>query len=249
MPNPWDRGSARLLAGLGFRALATTSSGHATTLGRIDGAVTRDEALANAELIVGATDLPVSADLENGFADEPSGVADCVGLASATGLAGCSIEDYTGHPDQPIYPLEQAAERIAAAARVAHGDVPIVLTARAENLLHGRHDLADTIERLRAFEQAGADVLYAPGLSDIDDIRRVVAAVEVPVNVLLLPGGPTVSELAAAGVARLSVGGAFCYTAMGAVVEAARELLDDGTYGFWERAALGRAEVRAAFGA
>ena len=249
LPNPWDRGSARLLAGLGFRALATTSSGHATTLGRIDGAVTRDEALANAEMIVGATDLPVSADLENGFADEPSGVAECVELAAATGLAGCSIEDYTGDPAQPIYPLELAAARIAAAAQVAHGSRPMVLTARAENLLHGRPDLADTIERLRAFEQAGADVLYAPGLTDLDDIRRVVDSVELPVNVLALPGGPTVPELAAAGVARVSVGGAFAYTAMGAVVEAARELLDHGTYGFWDRAARGRAEVRAAFGA
>src|SRR4051794_24744054 len=176
IPNPWDAGSAKLLASLGFKALATTSSGFAATLGRLDGSVTRDEALAHSAQIVAATDLPVNGDLENGFADEPDGVAQTVRLAIDAGLAGCSIEDYTGHSDDDIYPLELAAERIAAAAQAA-GD-EIVITARAENHIHGRDDLPDTIARLQAYQEAGADVLYAPGLRSADEIRAVVEAVD-----------------------------------------------------------------------
>jgi 2-methylisocitrate lyase-like PEP mutase family enzyme len=249
LPNPWDRGSARLLASLGFRALATTSGGFAATLGRLDGSVSREEALASAASIVDATDLPVSADLENGFADEPSGVADTVRGALAAGLAGCSVEDFSGREDAPIYELAAAVERVAAAAEAAHaGPVHLVLTARAENYLHGRADLADTIARLQAYQQAGADVLYAPGLADLEDIRRVVEAVDLPVNVLARPGVPSVAELASVGVARISVGGGFMFAALGALVEAADELRDAGTYGFWEHASVGVKAVREAFG-
>ena len=194
LPNPWDRGSARLLAWLGFEALATTSSGFAATLGRLDGSVTRDEALGHAAEIAGATELPVSADLESGFADDPDGVAETLGLALQAGLAGCSVEDATGRPDAPIYPAGLAAERVRAAAEAAHrGPVRLVLTARAENYLHGRPDLADTIARLQAYQEAGADVLYAPGLRRLEDIGQVVAAVDRPVNVLALPGAPPVA--------------------------------------------------------
>jgi 2-methylisocitrate lyase-like PEP mutase family enzyme len=248
LPNPWDRGSAVLLAGLGFQALATTSSGFAATLGRLDGAVTREEALEHAAQIVQATDLPVSADLENGFADEPEGVAETVRLAAETGLAGCSVEDFTGHPDTPIYDPSLAAARIEAAAEAAHrGPVGLVLTARAENHLHGRPDLADTIDRLQAYQQAGADVLYAPGLTRLEDIRQLVASVDRPVNVLARPGVPPVAQLADVGVRRVSVGGGFAFAALGALVEAATELLEDGTYGFWERAAIGSKTTRSAF--
>lgn len=240
LPNAWDAGSARVLASLGFDALATTSSGHAATLGRVDGSVTRDEALAHAAQLVGATELPVSADLENGFADDPQDVAETVRLAIEAGLAGCSIEDYTGDPDDPIYEPDLAAERIAAAARAAHdGPVRLVLTGRAENYLHGRKDLDDTIARLRAYQEAGADVLYAPGLSDAQDIKDVVEALDRPVNVLARPGAPPVKELAELGVARVSVGGAFAFAALGSLVEAAGELRDHGTYGFLERARTG----------
>lgn len=246
IPNPWDAGSARLLASLGFQALATTSSGFAATLGRLDGEVTRDEALAHAAALVAAVDLPVSADLEHGFADEPDAVAETVRLAAATGLAGCSIEDSTKRPDDPIYEMGVAVDRVRAAVDAAHaGPAGIVLTARAENLLHGR-DLADTIARLQAFEAAGADVVFAPGLRAIDDVRAVVASVGVPVNVLAFPGGPGVAELAAAGVARISVGGTLAYTALGAVVEAARALLEGGTIGGGQLADVGRRAFRAA---
>ncbi|MEY2464012.1 MAG: hypothetical protein QOH64_2150 [Acidimicrobiaceae bacterium] len=248
LPNPWDAGTAKLLASLGFSALATTSSGFAATLGQLDGSTSRDQAVAHAATIVDATDVPVSADLENGYVDEPEAVAETIGLALAAGLAGCSIEDYTGRADDPIYELGLATERIEAAAEAAHkGDVRLVLTARAENHIRRRHDLAETITRLQAFQAAGADVLYAPGLSTADDIRRVVTSVDLPVNVLALPGGPTVAELEAIGVRRISVGGAFAYAALGAVVDAARELLDEGTYGFWDRASTGRTAARAAF--
>jgi 2-methylisocitrate lyase-like PEP mutase family enzyme len=249
LPNPWDVGSALLLASLGFEALATTSSGFAATLGRLDGSVTRDEALAHAAALVAATPLPVSADLENGFADAPADVAETVRGALDAGLAGCSIEDATGDAGGPIYCLEHAVARIAAAADAAHaGPVHLVLTARAENHLHGRDDLDDTIARLRAYGEAGADVVYAPGLTRIEDIRRVVGEVGRPVNVLALPGVPPVAELAAAGVARISVGGAFAFAAIGAVVEAARELREDGTYGYWPRARAGSAAGKRAFG-
>ena len=248
LPNPWDRGSARLLASLGFRALATTSSGFAGTLGRLDGSVTRDEALAHATSIVDATDLPVSADLENGFADEPAGVAETVRLALGTGLAGCSVEDFTERADASIYDLDLAADRVRAAAEAAHGGpVHLVLTARAENHIRGRPDLPDTIRRLQAYQEAGADVLYAPGLIDQEEIRQVVASVDRPVNVLAGPGAPTVPELAAIGVSRVSVGGAFAFAALGALIEAARELRTTGTYTFWERAGIGLEGARAAF--
>jgi 2-methylisocitrate lyase-like PEP mutase family enzyme len=246
--NPWDQGSAKLLASLGFQALATTSSGYAATLGRLDGSVTRDEAVGHAASIVQATGLPVSADLENGFADDPAGVAETLGLALEAGLAGCSVEDFTGSQDAPIYDAGLAAERVAAAAEVAHrGPVRLVLTARAENHLYDRPDLRDTIARLQAYQEAGADVLYAPGLSRLEDIRQVVASVDRPVNVLARPGVPAVADLAAAGVSRVSVGGAFAFAALGAVVRAARELREDGTYGFWELAGMGAQGARSAF--
>ncbi len=248
LPNPWDAGSAKLLASLGFQALATTSSGFAATLGRLDGSVTREEALAHAAAVVAATSLPVSADLENGFDHHPEGVAQTIVGALQAGLAGCSIEDFTGSGREPIYELAQARERVAAAAEAAHaGPVHLVLTARAENHLHGRHDLADTIERLQAYAEAGADVLYAPGLTSINEIAELVRLLPLPVNVLARPGAPPVEALAAAGVSRISVGGAFAFAAAGALVEAAVELLDRGTYGFWERAAKGSRAAATAF--
>jgi 2-methylisocitrate lyase-like PEP mutase family enzyme len=247
LPNPWDQGSAKLLASLGFQALATTSSGFASTLGRLDGSVSRDEALAHAAVIVTATELPVSADLESCFADDPEGVARTVALAAETGLAGCSVEDYTGDDDEPVYELGLAAERVAAAAAAAHaGPARLVLTARAENYLHGRQDLADTITRLQAYQEAGADVLYAPGLTSLADIRQVVTSVDRPVNVLALSGAPPVSELALSGVSRVSVGGAFAYAALGALVDAATELRDKGTYGYLANSATGRRAVQRA---
>jgi 2-methylisocitrate lyase-like PEP mutase family enzyme len=243
MPNPWDVGSARLLASLGFQALATTSSGFAATLGRLDGTVSREEAIAHAAQLVAAVDVPVSADLENCFADDVGGVAETLTAAVAAELAGCSIEDWSG---ERLYPAQEAAERVRAAAREADGR--LVLTARAENHLHGRDDLADTIARLQAYQEAGADVLYAPGLTDLDSISTLVRELDRPVNVLAMAGGPSVVELADAGVARISVGGAFAFAAIAAVVEAARELLDDGTYGYTARSRAGSAAARAAFG-
>lgn len=247
MPNAWDLGSAAILASLGFQALATTSSGHAATLGRLDGSVTREEVLAHAAALSEATDLPVSADLENGYADEPEGVADTIEKARRTGLAGCSVEDYDPHKDA-IYELGLARERVVAAAEIAHsGPVRLVLTGRAENYIRGREDLADTIARLQAYQEAGADVLYAPGLIRAQDIRNVVESVDRPVNVLARPGAPSTTELAALGVARVSVGGAFAFAALGALCEAATELRDRGTYGYLERAAVGGRAARDAF--
>jgi len=217
------------------------------TLGRLDGSVSREEALAHAADIVAATALPVSADLENCFADDPDGVARTVALAAETGLAGCSLEDFTGDEDAPIYDIGLAAERVAAAAEAAHaGPARLVLTARAENYLHGRPDLADTITRLQAYQAAGADVLYAPGLTSLADIRQVVAAVDRPVNVLAFSGVPPVGELAGAGVSRVSVGGAFAFAALGALVGAATELRDKGTYGYLANSATGRQAVQRA---
>jgi 2-methylisocitrate lyase-like PEP mutase family enzyme len=247
LPNPWDLGSARLLASLGFEALATTSSGFAATLGRNDGSVSREEALVHAAVIVAATDLPVSADLENAFADEPAGVAETIRLAIQVGLAGASVEDFT-RQDDPIYDLRLAAERVAAAVETAHvGPARLVLTARAENYLHGRADLADTIARLQAYQEAGADVLYAPGLRRLEDIRQVIREVDRPVNVLALDGVPTVAELAEAGVSRISVGGSFAFAALGALVSAATELREQGTYGFRAASAAGAVAARRAF--
>jgi 2-methylisocitrate lyase-like PEP mutase family enzyme len=250
LPNPWDAGSARVLASLGFAALATTSSGFAATLGRPDGSVTRDEAISGAAAIAAATPLPVSADLENGFGDHPDEVVATVAAALQAGLAGCSIEDHTGRSDDPVYDHQLAAERIAAAADAAHsGPRRLVLTARAENYLYGRDDLADTIARLRRYGEAGADVLYAPGLIRPDDIREVVQAVGKPVNVLALAGAPTVAGLAELGVARISVGGAFSYAALAALAEAATELRETGTYGYLQRSAAGRKVAGSAFSA
>jgi 2-methylisocitrate lyase-like PEP mutase family enzyme len=247
LPNPWDQGSARVLAALGFQALATTSSGFAATLGRLDGSVSRDEALAHAAAVVAATELPVSADLESCFADDAAGVARTVTLAVEAGLAGCSLEDATGDEDEPIYDIGVAAERVAAAAEAAHaGPVRLVLTARAENYLHRRLDLADTITRLQAYQAAGADVLYAPGLKSLADIRRVVEEVDRPVNVLAVAGAPPVGELAEAGVSRVSVGGAFAFAALGALADAATELRDQGTYGYLAGSAAGRQAIQRA---
>jgi len=246
MPNPWDVGTAKLFASLGFKALATTSSGHAATLGRLDGEVSREEALDHASEIAAATELPVNADLEACFAKEPAAVAETIGLAKETGIVGCSVEDWSG---EAIYDAGLAAERVAAAAQAAHsGTSRLVLTARSENYLHGRRDLADTIGRLQSFQEAGADVVYAPGVYAIDDIAQLVSSVDVPVNVLILPGGATVGELASVDVARVSVGGALNLVALGATTQAARELLEAGTHSFWDTAKAGQKARDEAFG-
>ncbi len=247
LANAWDTGSARLLASLGYEALATTSAGHAGTLGRLDGGVGRDEALAHARELAAATELPVSADLERGFADEPAEVAQTLRLAGETGLAGCSIEDASQDEASPIYEAGLARARIEAAAASAHDGANLVLTARCENYLRGRRDLSDTIARLQSYQEAGADVVYAPGLADAEDIRRVVESVDVPVNVLCVPGGPNVAELAALGVARISVGGAFFHVALGALAAAAREWREQGSHAFWQDALAGMKAGRKAF--
>jgi 2-methylisocitrate lyase-like PEP mutase family enzyme len=248
LPNPWDTGSAKILASIGFQALATTSAGMAAAMGRLDGNVTRDEALAHSRVIVDATDLPVSADLENCYADEPEGVAETVQLALATGLAGGSVEDWGGNDQPEIYDATLAAERVAAAVEAAHaGPVHYVLTARCENYLRGVRDLDDTIARLLSYQAAGADVLYAPGVQDTADIRRIVEAVDLPVNVLALPGTAPVAELGAIGVKRISVGSGFSNVAAGALAEAGRELLEQGTYDFWTVAGQGMAVILEAF--
>jgi len=234
LPNPWDLGSAKILASMGFPALATTSAGFANSLGLADGAVTRDEAISHAALIGDATSLPVNGDLENGFGDEPEAVAKTIEGALAAGLAGCSIEDFA---DGSIYPREVAIERIRAAAEVNRRSTSaLMLTARAENHIRGNPDLSDTIERLQAYQEAGADVLYAPGLMKIDDIRTLIAAVDLPVNVLLMPGGPPVPNLFEAGATRVSTGSAISMAAQSAIVDAAKELLDSGTQTFWTNA-------------
>jgi 2-methylisocitrate lyase-like PEP mutase family enzyme len=247
VPNPWNAGSARLLQWLGFDALATTSSGFASSLGRLDGAVSRAETLEECARIVDAVAIPVTADLVNGFADDPAAVAQTVTDAIGVGLAGCSIEDFTGTERAPIYDRGLAVERVAAAAEAAHqGERKLVLTARAENYLHGATDLKDTIVRLQAFQEAGADVLYAPGLVTAADIAAVVSAVDLPVNVLLLAAGPSVAELDELGVSRISVGGSLAYAALGALVDASRELRD-GSADFWDLAKRGRDSARASF--
>jgi 2-methylisocitrate lyase-like PEP mutase family enzyme len=249
LPNAWDAGTAKLFEHLGFAAVATTSAGFAATLGRLDGHVTVHEMLEHADAVASATTLPVSVDFENGFADDPARVARNVERLRTTGVAGCSVEDFARREDDPIYDLGAAAARVEAAAAAAHdGDARLVLTARAENYLHGRPDLPDTIARLQAYQQAGADVLYAPGVQSLGDIRSILAAVDVPVNVLALPGTAPVAELAAAGVRRISVGSGFSRVALGATVDAARELLERGTYGFWDVAASAGVPVREAFG-
>jgi 2-methylisocitrate lyase-like PEP mutase family enzyme len=243
--NPWNAGTARILTAIGFEALATTSAGFAFAAGCRDSAaaLTRGEVLENARSIVEATHLPVSADLLNGFGRPPETCAETIRLASDTGLAGGSIEDATGDPNDPIYEFQLAVDRIAAAAQAAR-DCQFLLTARAENFLHGRPDLDDTIRRLEAFALAGADVLYAPGLPSLDAIKTVCASVSRPVNVLMGFRGATfaVDVLAAAGVKRISVGGAFVRAALGAFIRAAREVKDKGTFSF-AADAISHAEV------
>jgi len=235
IPNPWDAGSAKILAALGFEALASTSAGCAFSRGYLDSApeMTRDVILQNAKDIADATPLPASADLQNGFGHSPDNCAETIRLAANVGLAGGSIEDSTGDPNNPIYDFQHATERVAAAAEAAHAS-HFLLTARAENFLHGRPDLDDTIRRLQSFAQAGADVLYAPGLSTLEAIRTVCTSVSKPVNVLLgLPGvALSVAEVAAVGVKRISVGGSFARAALGALVRAAREVKEKGTFSY-----------------
>ncbi len=240
IPNPWDAGTARMLAALGFKALATTSAGLAFSLGRRDGEklITREEAMAHARTIVGAADLPVSADLENGFGDAPEAVADTIRIAAEAGLVGGSIEDATGDTQRPIYEHGHAVERVRAAVEAAKAlPFPFTVTARAENFLHGRADLEDTIRRLLAFAEAGAEVLYAPGLPTLEAIREVCAAVAPrPVNALVGAAGRSAGELAEAGVRRISTGSALHRAAMGAFLNAAKELKDHGTFTFLEQA-------------
>lgn len=235
IPNPWDTGTARILTSMGFEALTTTSAGLAYALGLRDGAAGRDETLANARAIVDATHLPVAADLENGFGPDPRTVAETIELAGEAGLVGGSIEDASGDPARPIYDFDHAVERMHAAVEAARAlPFPFLLVGRAENFLHGRYDLDDTIRRLQAFEAAGADALFAPGLTRPDDIRAVCAAVGRPVNVImgLMGGSLSVAELAELGVRRISLGSSLSRAALGAVVRAAREVLDHGTFRF-----------------
>lgn len=237
-PNPWDGASSRLLVAEGFVALATSSAAHAATLGRRDGKVTREEALAHACLIVEAVDVPVAADLENGFGAAPEVVAETIRLAAATGLVGGSIEDATGDAGSPLYAFEQATDRISAAVQAARSlPFPFTLTARAENFIRGNPDLDDTIRRLQAYERAGADVLFAPGLPDLDAVRRVCASVSKPVNVVASVSGKgfTVADLAAAGVKRISLAASLYRAAMTGLLTAAREVRSQGTFGFVER--------------
>ena len=239
IPNPWDIGSAQILAGMGFKALATTSAGFAFSRGRLDSAISRDQMLAHAAEIVAATPLPVSADLENGYGDAPEDAGETIRLAAATGLVGASIEDFSGGKDGSIYDFSLAVERIEAAVASARAqDFPFALTARAENFIRGRRDLDDTIKRLVAFETAGADVLYAPGLPDLDAIRTVCQAVSKPVNIVMgLPGGNmTTAQLAESGVRRISLGSVLARTALGAFMEAAKEI-QAGGYTFIDNAA------------
>lgn len=246
IPNPWDAGSARILTALGFEALATTSAGCAFSKGHLDSAseITRDVILQNAKEIAEATSLPVSADLQNGFGHSPEVCAETIRLAAGAGLAGGSIEDSTGDPKNPIYDFQLATERVAAAAEAAHAS-HFLLTARAENFLHGRPDLDDTIRRLQSFAKAGADVLYAPGLISLDAIRTVCAAVPKPVNVLMGLSGVifSVEELAAVGVKRISVGGSLARAALGGFLRAAREVKEKGTF-IYAADALPSAEVK-----
>jgi 2-methylisocitrate lyase-like PEP mutase family enzyme len=238
MPNPWDPGSARLLADLGFKALATSSGASARAVGRQDGELSREEALAHARAIVMATDLPVSADLERGFGDAPEAVAETVRLAAGVGLAGCSIEDGTGRKNKPIYEISLATERIAAAAQAAQAQpFPFTLTARAENFLKGKADLDDTVRRLEAFEAAGADVLFAPGLPDLASVRAVCAALSKPVNFMVAIKGKsfTVADLQAAGVRRISLASSLYRAAMAGLMSAGLEVRDKGTFGYLDR--------------
>jgi 2-methylisocitrate lyase-like PEP mutase family enzyme len=238
MPNPWDVGSARALASMGFEALATSSGASAAALGRRDGDLSRDDALAHAHLIAGATDLPVAGDLENGFGDSPDDVAETIRLAAQAGLVGGSIEDFSGAKSKILYDIGLATERIAAAAQAAHAlPFEFTLTARAENFLRGKPDLDDTIRRLQAFEKAGADVLFAPGLPDLNAVRTVCASVTKPVNFMIGMRGSSfsVAQLEAAGVRRISLGGALYRAAMVGFAGAAKEIKENGTFDFVSR--------------
>jgi 2-methylisocitrate lyase-like PEP mutase family enzyme len=251
IPNPWEAGTARLLAALGFEALATTSLGVANTFGRADSAVSRAEVIANCRMIAEATDLPINVDLENGFAHAPEAAAEAIRLAAEAGAVGGSIEDATGEAKNPIYDFDLAVARVRAAADLAHAmPVPFLLTARAENLLHGRNDMADTIRRLQAYAAAGADVLYAPGLRNVAEVRQVVDAVNRPVNVVTgwLDPAITAVELAEAGAKRISVGGALSRLALAAFVKGARAMKEQGSFA-WMGDMMGIAEVRRMFGA
>jgi 2-methylisocitrate lyase-like PEP mutase family enzyme len=232
IPNPWDAGAARLLAALGFEALATTSSGFANSLGRLDGEVTLPETIAHCRALCATTDLPVSADLEKCFADDPQTAAKTILFAAQAGVVGGSIEDYSGDPAKPIYDFELAVERVHAAAEAAKSlDFPFTLTARAENLLRGRKDLDDTIRRLQAFEAVGADVLYAPALTTLEEVRAVTGAVGKPVNVLAPPlKGVTLAQLAHAGAKRISIGGALARAVMATLLRAGKEMRDQGSF-------------------
>lgn len=235
IPNPWDVGSAQILEHLGFEALATTSVGYAYSIGRRDHGVTRDEMLAHAAALCAATSVPVSADLENGFGDDVDTVAETIRMAASAGLAGCSIEDSTNRDRDPIYEFEHAVDRVRAAVASARSlSFPFTLTARCENYLHGRPNLSETITRLQAYQDAGADVLYAPGLSKIDDVVTLVRSVDRPVNVLAGMQGIhfTLAELSAAGVKRVSVGGALSRVALAAMIRAGREMREHGTFTF-----------------
>ena len=251
IPNPWDAGTAKLLASLGFEALATTSLGLSNMLGRVDGTMTvsRAEVLDNCRAIAEATDLPVSADLENGYAHEPRAAAEIIRLAAEAGVVGGSIEDATGDAAKPIYDFGLAVERVHAAVETARAlPFGFVLTARAENMIQGRLDLDDTIKRLQAFEHAGADVLYAPGLRDLATIRTVVASVGKPVNVVMSHGDPslTLAQLADAGVKRVSVGGSLSRLALAAFLRGAREMADKGAF-TWMRETVASRELKAVF--
>jgi 2-methylisocitrate lyase-like PEP mutase family enzyme len=239
IPNPWDAGSAHLLAQLGFEALATTSAGYAFSAGVTDGEVGREKMIAHVATIAAAMELPVSADLENGFGDAPEAAAATIRMAAAAGAVGGSIEDATGRPDQPVYEPALAVARVKAASEAARGlPFQFTLTARAENYLHGRPDLKDTIKRLQAFQEAGADVLYAPGLSRKEDIAAVIGSVDRPVNILAGVTGLhlNLAELSALGVKRVSVGSALARAAFGAFLRAAQEMRDHGTFSFADQA-------------
>jgi 2-methylisocitrate lyase-like PEP mutase family enzyme len=243
IPNPWDIGTARLLAHLGFEALASTSMGCAFSAGQLDNTVDRDRILKHVSEITAATDLPVSADLENGFGDDPEAAAETIRLAAAAGVVGGSLEDATGRPESPIYDRHHAADRVRAAAEAARSlPFTFTLTGRVENYLHGLPDLKDTIARLQAYQEAGADVLYAPGLATRDDIAAVVSAVDRPVNVVMGLQGVQLSlaDLSAIGVKRVSVGSTLSRTALGAFLRAAREMRDHGTFAFANEAASSR---------
>ena len=241
IPNPWDAGTARMMQGMGAKALATTSGGFALTLAKSDGEPTLEEKLAHCRALVNATDIPINADFEDGFADDPSGVAANVGKVIETGVAGCSVEDFS-RAGQSLFDANHAAERIAAAAEAVAGlDFPFMLTARAENLIRGVQDLDDTIQRLQAYEAAGANVLYAPGIGSLEDLSKVTAEVNAPVNVLgvLIPGA-SLADFQDAGAQRVSIGGALTYVAMNPVIACSRAMLDDGDFSWVSQMASGR---------